>query len=91
MYFFANFENLLLPILKNVQLIFLYPKELYMILETREFESRYHHELQEMWYRAHYHEAEKIRARPLGECCMSASIVINKELNFNKSADKSAR
>ena len=28
---------------------------------------RYHHELQEMWYRAHYHEAEKIRARPLGE------------------------
>ena len=53
------------------------PQELYTILETREFESRYHHELQEMWYRAHYHEAEKIRARPLGECCMSlASLLI---------------
>ena len=66
-------------------------QELYTILETREFESRYHHELQEMWYRAHYHEAEKIRARPLGECYTSPRIVINKELNFNKSADKSAR
>ena len=42
-------------------------KELYSILENREFDSRYHHELQEMWYRAHYSEAEKIRARPLGE------------------------
>ena len=36
-------------------------------METREFDSRYHHELQEMWYKAHYNEAEKIRARPLGE------------------------
>ena len=26
-------------------------KELYSILETREFDNRYHHELQEMWYR----------------------------------------
>ena len=42
-------------------------KELYTILENRDFETRYHHELQEMWYRAHYSEAEKIRARPLGE------------------------
>ena len=56
--------SLFLPI----PLIFSPLQELYTILETREFESRYHHELQEMWYRAHYHEAEKIRARPLGEC-----------------------
>lgn len=41
-------------------------KELYSIMENREFDSRYHHELQEMWYKAHYNEAEKIRARPLG-------------------------
>jgi hypothetical protein len=42
-------------------------KELYAIMEGREFDPRYHHELQEMWYKAHYKEAEKIRARPLGE------------------------
>ena len=50
-------------------------KELYTILENRDFESRYHHELQEMWYRAHYSEAEKIRARPLGECKPLSAII----------------
>ena len=52
-------------------------KELYSILENREFDSRYHHELQEMWYRAHYSEAEKIRARPLGECFLHYNLKPN--------------
>ena len=42
-------------------------KDLYSIMESREFESQHHPELQEMWWGAHYKEAEKIRARPLGE------------------------
>ena len=42
-------------------------KELYSIMEGREFAPCYHPELQDMWYKAHYKEAEKIRARPLGE------------------------
>ena len=33
----------------------------------RSFDPQYHAELQDMWYKAHYKEAEKIRARPLGE------------------------
>jgi len=41
-------------------------RDLYAIMEGREFAPRYHAELQEMWYKAHYKEAEKIRARPLG-------------------------
>ncbi|KAK9510048.1 hypothetical protein O3M35_004921 [Rhynocoris fuscipes] len=40
--------------------------ELYAILESQVFDQRYHNELQQMWYRAHYREAEKIRGRPLG-------------------------
>ena len=34
---------------------------------SRSFDPQYHAELQDMWYKAHYKEAEKIRARPLGE------------------------
>jgi len=41
-------------------------KELYSIMEGRSFDPQYHAELQDMWYKAHYKEAEKIRARPLG-------------------------
>ncbi|XP_076055069.1 uncharacterized protein LOC143033472 [Oratosquilla oratoria] len=41
-------------------------KEVYSILETHAFSPKYHNELQNMWYRAHYKEAEKIRQRPLG-------------------------
>ena len=36
----------------------------------RSFDACYHAELQDMWYKAHYKEAEKIRARPLGEYYM---------------------
>ncbi|XP_077521565.1 uncharacterized protein LOC144132785 isoform X2 [Amblyomma americanum] len=41
-------------------------KELYTILESHNFDCKYHSELQQMWYKAHYREAEKIRGRPLG-------------------------
>lgn len=42
-------------------------KDVYTILESNTFTAKYHTEMQNMWYRAHYKEAEKIRQRPLGE------------------------
>ncbi|XP_013777177.2 homeobox protein SIX1-like [Limulus polyphemus] len=41
-------------------------KELYTILESHGFDPQHHSKLQQMWYKAHYREAEKIRGRPLG-------------------------
>ena len=41
-------------------------RELYSLLETHTFENHYHAELQQLWYKAHYMEAQKIRGRPLG-------------------------
>lgn len=41
-------------------------KDLYNILESHNFDAKYHNDLQQMWYKAHYREAEKIRGRPLG-------------------------
>ncbi|CAL4126371.1 unnamed protein product, partial [Meganyctiphanes norvegica] len=41
-------------------------KDVYRILESNTFSDKYHTEMQNMWYRAHYKEAEKIRQRPLG-------------------------
>ncbi|GIX88873.1 homeobox protein SIX4 [Caerostris darwini] len=41
-------------------------KELYTILESHNFDQKYHNDLQQMWYKAHYREAEKVRGRPLG-------------------------
>lgn len=41
-------------------------KDLYKILEGHIFDQRYHSELQQMWFKAHYREAEKMRQRPLG-------------------------
>ncbi|XP_018579395.1 homeobox protein six1-like [Anoplophora glabripennis] len=40
--------------------------ELYSILESHAFHTRWHPELQTLWFKAHYNEAEKIRGRPLG-------------------------
>lgn len=40
--------------------------ELYAILESHPFNSKWHQELQTLWFKAHYKEAEKIRGRPLG-------------------------
>lgn len=40
--------------------------ELYILLETNCFSLKYHPELQNLWFKAHYKEAEKVRGRPLG-------------------------
>ena len=41
-------------------------KELYRILESRQFSPVNHQKLQNLWLKAHYMEAEKLRGRPLG-------------------------
>jgi len=41
-------------------------RELYAILESHTFECSNHAFLQNLWYKAHYMEAQKIRGRPLG-------------------------
>lgn len=41
-------------------------RELYSILESHTFDSSNHAFLQQLWYKAHYLEAQKIRGRPLG-------------------------
>ena len=41
-------------------------RELYAIMESHNFDAGNHNVLQQMWYKAHYMEAEKIRGRPLG-------------------------
>jgi homeobox protein SIX4 len=40
--------------------------ELYAILESHNYDIRYHAELQQMWFKAHYKEQEKTRGRLLG-------------------------
>lgn len=42
-------------------------RELYSLLEGHNFDPANHAALQQLWYRAHYAEAEKIRGRPLGQ------------------------
>ncbi|CAG9572982.1 unnamed protein product [Danaus chrysippus] len=41
-------------------------QELYAILETHTFSPRHHTDLQNLWFKAHYKEAQKVRGRPLG-------------------------
>ncbi|XP_050426078.1 homeobox protein SIX1-like [Adelges cooleyi] len=41
-------------------------RELYAILESQSFDPRHHVQLQQLWFKAHYLEAEKIRGRSLG-------------------------
>jgi homeobox protein SIX4 len=41
--------------------------DLFAILEGHHFEPAGHPWLQQLWYRAHYAEAEKARGRPLGQ------------------------
>ncbi|KAL7630168.1 UNVERIFIED_CONTAM: hypothetical protein RMT77_019693 [Armadillidium vulgare] len=41
-------------------------KDVYNLLESHTFGLKYHPELQDMWYQAHYKEAETIRQRQLG-------------------------
>lgn len=40
--------------------------ELYILLETNCFSLKFHPELQNLWFKAHYKEAEKVRGRALG-------------------------
>ncbi|GLH03468.1 Protein sine oculis [Gryllus bimaculatus] len=40
--------------------------ELYSILEGHAFDPRHHNKLQQLWFTAHYREAERVRGRPLG-------------------------
>ncbi|CAH2061928.1 unnamed protein product, partial [Iphiclides podalirius] len=41
-------------------------QELYAILESHTFPPRHHSGLQDLWFKAHYKEAQKVRGRPLG-------------------------
>ena len=41
-------------------------KELYRLIETHVFSLENHAALQELWLKAHYAEAERLRSRPLG-------------------------
>lgn len=41
--------------------------DLYQLLESHCFASKFHNELQLLWFKAHYKEAEKVRGRPLGK------------------------
>lgn len=41
-------------------------KELYRLLESHNFSAHNHAKLQNLWLKAHYMEAEKLRGRPLG-------------------------
>lgn len=41
--------------------------ELYNLLESHCFNAKLHNELQNLWFKAHYKEAEKVRGRPLGK------------------------
>ncbi|XP_062559842.1 homeobox protein six1b [Armigeres subalbatus] len=40
--------------------------ELYALLESHFFSPKYHPDLQNLWFKGHYREAEKVRGRPLG-------------------------
>ena len=48
-------------------------RELYRIVESRDFDPKHHAALQDMWYRAHYREAESVRGRSLGKCVFAAA------------------
>lgn len=41
-------------------------RDLYNLLENHQFELCHHNDLQAMWYKGHYMEAQKIRGRSLG-------------------------
>uniref|UniRef100_UPI003590100C homeobox protein six1-like n=1 Tax=Myxine glutinosa TaxID=7769 RepID=UPI003590100C len=41
-------------------------RELYKIMESHQFSMHNHPKLQQLWLKAHYMEAEKLRGRPLG-------------------------
>ncbi|KRZ11069.1 Homeobox protein SIX5 [Trichinella zimbabwensis] len=58
------------PSLMRARLLYLLMKcrfkEIYDLLSSSVFDSRYHEELQEIWWQAHYAELEQARCKPLG-------------------------
>lgn len=54
-------------ILTSWKYLTIFSRELYAILERHKFTKTSHGKLQAMWLEAHYHEAEKLRGRPLGK------------------------
>lgn len=48
--------------------------DLYQLLENHSFAPKFHTELQLLWFKAHYKEAEKVRGRTLGNQYLSYSI-----------------
>ena len=38
-----------------------------LFFQSKEFDSKHHGSLQDMWYKAHYKEAESTRQRSLGK------------------------
>ncbi len=43
-------------------------RELYKIMESHQFSAHNHPKLQQLWLKAHYVEAEKLRGPPVGRC-----------------------
>ena len=42
-----------------------------LFFQSKEFDSKHHGSLQDMWYKAHYKEAESTRQRSLGKLTRS--------------------
>ena len=56
-------------------------KELYRILESHNFSPASHQKLQNLWLKAHYIEAEKIRGRPVRKHCIRLHHLISTSQN----------
>lgn len=52
-------------------------KELYRLIETHVFSLENHAALQELWLKAHYAEAERLRGRPLGTLIVLSGPVLS--------------
>lgn len=70
--------------------------ELYNILEQNCFSVKHHTDLQGLWFKGHYREAEKIRGRPLGEFkwnsnCVTKLIEKSQELSTSIVWEKNIR
>lgn len=56
-------------------------QDLYKLLESHCFSTKFHNELQMLWFKGHYKEAEKVRDRRLGKFIISSQILKN-SFNF---------
>ena len=60
-------------------------RELYSIIESRDFSPANHMQLQELWYRAHYKEAESVRGRALGKLHIQSTFSKKSRMHSNNS------